>query len=199
MRNIAGFIALLALATCLLLAGRASVADGNQCEASSSPVAQKAVWRMEVGVDEAAFSGPSIRDRLTYNWTNAAKLSYRWTSTVMSVDAGTSTRLMAISAAKIGEGLPILERGDIVDVAVLSQGLDYGEGTASVILNRVCSAQDKPCLDRLRETQDGKVSGVEIKGGDQVVGHVRSSAAPAIRRFATPTDLCHGVVAAVLK
>jgi hypothetical protein len=145
---------------------------------------------MEVGVDEAAFSGPSANDRLNYNWSDEAKRSYRWTSATMPFDAGSSTELMAISAAVIGEGLPLLEKGDIVDVAVLSQGLDYGEGTASVILKRVCAAQDKPCLDRLRESQDDKVSGVEIKGGDRAAGDRRFSPAPATPRYAAPTGVC---------
>jgi hypothetical protein len=195
MRNIAGLIALVALATCLLLAGRASVADGNQCEISSLPVVQNAVWRMEVRVDEAAFSGPSIKDRLAYNWNDEAKIRYRWTSIAMPFDNGASTQMLAISAAVIGEGLPLLESGDIVDVVVASRGLDYGKGRASVILNRVCAAQDKPCLDRLRELQGGMVSGVEIKGGDSVAGHRRFSPPFANFSYSAPKVRCRGEMA----
>ena len=203
MRNIAGFIALAVLATCLLLAGRSSVADGNQCGSSTinsgASVVQNAVWRMEVRVDEATFNGPSIKDRLNYHWSDEAKKNYRWTSTAMPVDTGASTQLMAVSAAVIGEGIPLLERGDIVDVYVYvaSHGLDYSQGRASVILQRVCAAQDKPCLDILRETQDGKVSGVEIKGGDLVAELSRSSSLLANRNCSAPKDRCRCAMAAV--
>ena len=117
----------------------------------------------------------------------------------MPVDVGTSTRLMAVSAATIGEGVPVLKGGDIVDVYVVSRAFDYGKGRASAILNRVCAARDKPCLDKLRETQDGKVSGVEIKGGDLVAGQVRSSPLLANPSCSIPKDKCRGEMAAVLQ
>jgi len=199
MRNIAGLIALAALATCLLLAGRSSVADGNQCEISSSLVAQKAVWRMEVGVDEAAFSGPSVKDRLNNNWSDEAKRTYRWTSATMPFDASRSTELMTISAAVIGEGLPLLERGDIVDVAVVSQGIDYSKGGAPIILQRVCAARDEVCLNELRKTQEGRVSGVEIKGGYPAAGHRKLSPPLASFGCALKKVSCTGEVAAALQ
>jgi hypothetical protein len=203
MMRFATLIALVTMPTGLLLAGDAAVAEGNPCNSSafysSTPGFENAIWRMEVRVDEAAFIGPSVRDRLDHNWTNDAKRTYRWTSATMPLDAGTSTQLMAISAAVIAEGLPLLEGGDIVDVQVVSRGLDYGKGRASVIAQRICAARDKPCLDKLRRTQGGKVSGVEIKGGDQVVGQVKSSPVLANGSCSIPQDGCRGEVAAALQ
>ncbi len=153
MRRFAVFIALATLATASVFIGCASAADGNQCEgatfSSGTPVVQNAVWRMEVLIDEAAYNRPSIHDRLNHNWTSDAKTNYRWTSTAMPVDAGESTQLMIISAAVIGEGVPLLEKGDIVDVYVVSRGIDYGKGRAPVVVRRICAARDERCLDGL--------------------------------------------------
>src|ERR1035437_1971088 len=114
-KRFALFIALIALVAVSVFTGLTAAADGNQCGSSTinsgASVVQNAGWRMEVGVDEAAYTGPSIRDRLHNNWNDEAKRSYRWTSASMPVDAGMSTELMAVSAAVIGEGLPLLERG----------------------------------------------------------------------------------------
>jgi hypothetical protein len=175
MQRFAKCIAGVVLATVSLLAGRISAAAGNPCSNSafhsSSPVREGSTWRMEVLVDEAAYSGPSIHDRLNHHWSQTAKRTYRWTSTTMPIDAGTSTQLMAISAAVIGKGMPPLERGDIVDVAIASQLVDYNQGRAPVILRRVCGGRDERCIDGLRKKQEGKDSGVEIGGGYSVGGN----------------------------
>ena len=117
----------------------------------------------------------------------------------MPVDTGTSTQLMTISGAVIGEGLPQMEKGDIVDVAVLSQELDYGEGTAPVILRRVCAARDEGCLDELRRTQGGKVSGVTVKGAGQRASYRRLSPPLANCDCALQKVGCSGEMAAVLR
>ena len=93
----------------------------------------------------------------------------------MPVDTGSSTELMAISAAVVGEGVPHLERGDIVDVAISLQGLDYSEGRAPIVVRCVCVARDGDCLDGLRRMQNGKVSGVEINGAYPVASHRKLS------------------------
>ena len=153
---------------------------------------------MEVREDEAAYRGPSIRDRLNHNWSADTKRSYRWTSTAMPVDAGTSTQLMAISAAVIDQGVPALEKGDIVDVAMLP-GLDYSQGRAPVVVRRVCAARDDGCLDGLRKMHEGRVAGVAI-GSDYSVA--------SDKRFAKPLGNlscvlqksgCSGELAAVLR
>jgi len=106
------------------------------------------VWRMEVREDEAAYTGPSIHDRLANNWSQTAKKAYRWTSATMPVDAGTSTKLMTVSAAVIAESVPLLRQGDIVDVAIVS-GIDYRTGRAPVVVRRVCGGRDAGCMDGL--------------------------------------------------
>ena len=153
------------------------------------------MWRMEVREDEAAYNGPSIHDRLNYHWSHTAKRRYRWTSAVMPVDAGTSTQLMAISAAVIGEGVPLLERGDIVDVEVVPR-IDYSQGTAPVILRRVCAARNVGCLDGLRRTQGGRVAGVEVKGGSSVAGDRKHSPLLGNLGCASLKSDCRGEVAA---
>jgi hypothetical protein len=92
----------------------------------------------------------------------------------MPVDTGTSTELMTISAAVIGDDVPVLAKGDIVDVAML-QGLDYSKGRAPVVVRRVCAGRDEGCVDELRKTQAGKESGVEVGGGYPAVGHRKLS------------------------
>jgi len=174
MRSFATFIALVTLATGLLLAGRTSAAAGNPCSNSAfhsgSPAREGSTWRMKVNVDEAVYTGPSIHDRLANNWSQTAKKAYRWTSVTMPVDTGTSTQLMTVSAAVIAEGVPVLKRGDVVDVFVVPQLIDYSEGRVPVIVRRVCAGRDVGCLDRLRRMQDGRVSGVEVGGGYSVAG-----------------------------
>ena len=197
MRNISGFIALLALAACLLLAGRASATDGHQCGTTSLPVVQNTVWRMEVGVDEAAFSGPSIHDRLIYNWSDEAKRTYRWTSTAMPVDAGTSTELMTVSAAVIGDDVPVLAKGDIVDVYVASHEIDYSRGRAPVVVRRVCAARDERCMNEVRRRQEGRVAGVEVKGVYPLAGDKKLSSLLANLGCTSPQVSCSGDAAAV--
>lgn len=69
-----------------------------------------------------------------------------------------------ISAAVIGEGIPLLERGDIIDVYLFSsEKIDYSQGRASIILQRICSVRDEACINELRKTQGGWASGMEIK------------------------------------
>ena len=75
---------------------------------------------------------------------------------------------MTVSAAVIAEGVPVLERGDIVDVAVVSQEIDYSQGRAPVIVRRVCGGRNVECLDGLRRTQEGSVAGVKVGGGYSV-------------------------------
>jgi len=173
MRSFATFIALVTLATGLLLAGRTSAAAGNPCSNSafhsSNPVREGSTWRMKVNVDEAAYGGPSIHDRFNHHWSAEAKKRYRWTSVAMPIDTGASTQLMAISAAIIAESVPALKSGDIVDVDVVL-GIDYSRGRAPVVVRRVCAARDTGCLDRLRKAPDGRESGVEVAGGYSVAG-----------------------------
>lgn len=200
MRRFAVFIALATFATVSVFTGRAAVAEGNPCRnisLNSGTPQEHSVWRMEVRVDEAAYEGPSIHDRLTYNWNDEAKRSYRWTPAVMPISDGMSSRLLTISPAVIGEGVPLLKRGDIVDVAVAVAHIDYSRGRASVILNRVCSVREEGCLDGLRTRQDGRVSGVEIKGGDLVAGHRRFSPPFANFSYSAPKVRCRGEMAAV--
>jgi len=159
MKKYAVFIALATIVTVSMLTGRAAVAEGNPCNSracySSAAGLESAVWRMEVLVDEAAFRGPSVHDRLSYNWTNAASRRYRWTSTVMPVDTGVTTQLVTISATPIAAGVPPLDKGDIVDVCVGSQEeVDYSKGRAPMILRRVCAARDEVCMGRLRKTHN---------------------------------------------
>jgi hypothetical protein len=154
---------------------------------------------MEVRVDEAAFSGPSVKDRLTHNWNDAAKRTYRWTSTAMLVDAGTSTRLMTISAAMIGEGVPLLERGDIVDVYVVLQGIDYSRGRAPVVVRRGCSVRDERCLDGLRKKQEGRVAGVAIGSDYSVASDKRFAKPPGNLSCVLQKVGCSGELAAVLR
>lgn len=200
MRRFAVFIALATLATVSVFTGRAAVAEGNPCRnisLNSGTPQEHSVWRMEVRVDEAAYEGPSIHDRLTYNWNDEAKRSYRWTPAVMPISDGMSSRLLTISPAVIGEGVPLLKRGDIVDVYVVSQGIDYRTGRAPVILRRVCAARDEGCLGELRRKQEGRVAGVAIGGGYSVASHRRFSAALAILGCSAPKDRCRGAMAAV--
>ncbi len=199
MEKCAIFIALATIATVSMLTGRTAVAEGNPCNNSacysSAPGLESAVWRMEVLVDEAAFRGPSVRDRLSYNWTNAASRRYRWTSTVMPVDTGVSTQLMTISATVIAAGVPLLEKGDVVEVAVVLQGVDYSRGRASIVLRRVCSVRDERCVGELRGMPEGRVSGVEIIG-DQVAAYRKPSPPLANLGSALSNDGCRAEMAA---
>ena len=170
MKQFVVFIALATIAAVSVLRGRAAVAGGDLCSnsacCSAAPGFAGAVWRMKVFADEAAFRGPSVHDRLSYNWTNAASRRYRWTSTVMPVDTGVTTQLVTISPTLIAAGVPPLDKGDIVDVYVGSrEEVDYSKGRASMILRRVCAARDEGCLDGLRKKQNGRESGVEVGGG----------------------------------
>ena len=168
------FMLLVTLAAGLLPAECASAAAGSSCGNSAinggTAVPEGSTWRMEVSEDEAAYNGPSIHDRLTNNWNQQGKQSYRWTSLTMPVDAGTSTRLMTVSAAIIAESVPRLKRGDVVDVFVVPQGIDYSRGRAPVVVRRVCAVRNVGCLDGLRKAPDGRESGVEVGGGYSVAG-----------------------------
>ena len=202
MKKIVGCITLAALATCLLLAGRASASDGNQCGSSTInsgvSVVQNAVWRMEVREDEAAFGGPSLHDRLNHHWNQTAKGNYRWTSVIAPVDTGTSTELMTISAVVIADGVPSLRRGDIVDVYVVS-GIKYSKRRGPVVVRRVCSGRDVGCVGRLRKTQDGRVVGVEVGGRYSVARYQNCSASFAKGGRSAPQGGCRGEVTAVLQ
>jgi len=202
MRRFAVSIALATLATASIFIGCASAADGNQCEGTTfyggTPVVQNAaaIWRMEVREDESAYRGPSIHDRLNHHWSQTAKRTYRWTSTTMPIDSGSSTELMAISAAVIAESVPHLERGDIVDVYAVLQGIDYSKGRAPIILRRVCAARDEVCLEALRKTQEGRESGVEVGGGYSVAGNRNLSPPPENLGSALLKDGCQRAMAA---
>jgi hypothetical protein len=115
----------------------------------------------------------------------------------MPFDAGASTRLMTISAAVVGEGVPHLERGDIVDVAITLQGLDYNEGRAPIVVRRVCVARDEGCLGELRRKQEGSVFGVAVGGGYQGACYREVLQPLANRCRALQTVGCSGDAAAV--
>jgi hypothetical protein len=117
----------------------------------------------------------------------------------MPVDAGTSTELMAISAVVIGDGIPVLAKGDVVNVYVASQLVDYSKGRAPVVVRCVCVARDGDCLDGLRRMQNGKVSGVEINGAYPVASHRKLSPPIANCGCASLKSGCRGEVAAVLQ
>jgi hypothetical protein len=199
MKKYAVFIALATIVTVSMLTGRAAVAGGNPCNSracySSAAGLESAVWRMEVLVDEAAYTSPSIRDRLNYNWTNEASRRYRWTSTVMPVDTGVSTQLMTISATVIAAGVPQLRKGDAVEVAVVRQGIDYGRGRASIILRRVCSVRDERCVGEMGRMREGRVSGVEIRC-DQAAAYRKPSPPLPNLGSALSNDACRGELAA---
>jgi len=202
MRRFAICIAVVTLATGLLLAGGAAAATGNPCSRSAinggTAVLESSTWRMEVREDEAAYRGPSIHDRLANNWSQTAKRNYRWTSTAMPVDTGTSTKLMTMSAAVIAESVPLLRQGDIVDVAIVS-GIDYRKGRAPVIVRRVCAARDVGCLDGLRRTQEGSVAGTEVGGGYSVARNRKLWPPLANRARSALWGGCRGEVATVLQ
>ena len=167
MQRVLVFIACVALATGLLLARGAGAAVGNPCSTSSfynASASDFSVWRMEVLVDEAAYSGPSIHDRLVHNWSQKAKRNYRWTSTTMPIDAGTSTKWMTVSAAVIAESVPVLQQGDIVDVAIVSR-IDYRKGRAPVVVRRVCGGRDAGCLNKLPTLIYGPCNAIIKSGG----------------------------------
>ena len=176
MRIVAVFIVAAALSAGLPLAEGAAVAEGNPHNSgafcSATPARNSSIWRMEVQVNEAAYVGPSIRDRFANNWSETAKRTYRWTSATMPVDTGTSTQLMTVSAVVIADGVPVLAKGNVVDVDVV-QGLDYSRGKAPIVVRRVCSVRDEGCLDELRKSQKGRVSDVEVGGGYSVAGDRR--------------------------
>jgi len=199
MKKCAVFIVLATIATVSVLTGRAAGAEGNPCNGSAcysvAPCFESAVWWMEVAVDEAAYTGPSIRDRLNYNWTNEASRRYRWTSTVMPVDTGVSTRLMTISATAIAAGVPLLEKGDVVEVAVVLKGIDYSRGRAPVILRRVCSVRDERCVGEMGRMREGRVSGVEIRC-DQAAAYRKPSPPLPNLGSALSNDGCRGELAA---
>jgi len=202
MRSFAITIALVTLAIGFLHAGSASAAESKPCSRSafhsSSPVREGSTWRMEVREDEAAYTGPSIHDRLNHNWNQTAKKRSRWTSITMPVDAGTSTELMAISAAVIGQAVPTLHRGDIVDVYVAAlQGIDYSKGRAPIILRRVCGGRDVGCLDGLHRTREGSVAGVEVGGGYSVTGGGKRLQSVTNLRRAALLGGCRGEMAAL--
>ena len=202
MRRFAICIAVVTLAAGLLPAECASAAAGSSCGNSAFhstiPVREGSVWRMEVLVDEAAYTGPSIRDRLNHHWNQQAKRNHRWTSAVMPIDAGTLTRLMTVSAAVIEDGVPVLEKGDIVDVFVVPRS-DYCRGRVPVIVRRICGGRDERCLDGLRRMQEGREAGVQVGGGGVPGGYRCCSPAVAIRCCFAPTDGHHGVAAAALQ
>jgi len=202
MPRFATCIAFVALTTGLLHAGSVAAAAGHPCSRTAinggTAVLEGSVWRMEVLVDETAYTGPSISDRLNHNWNQQAKRNHRWTSAVMPVDAGTSTRLMTISAAIIAESVPLLRQGDIVDVAIVS-GIDYRKGRAPVIVRRVCGGRDVRCLDGLRRMQEGRAAGVKVGGGYSVAGDRKHSPPLANRGRSALWGGCRGEVAAVLQ
>jgi len=195
------FIVLVTMAAGLLLAGSASAIESNPCGNTSiysgTPALKGSVWRMEVREDESAYRGPSIRDRLNHNWNDEAKENYRWTSATMSVDTGASTELMTVSAAVIGDDVPELAKGDIVDVHAVLQRIDYSKGRAPVVVRRVCGGRDEGCLDGLRKRQGGEVSGVEVKGVYSLPEYRKLSPPVAIFGCAAPVAGHRGVMAAV--
>jgi hypothetical protein len=199
-RQFAVFMALIALVAGSMFTGMVTAADNNPCANSASysaaAVVQNTVWRMQVSEDESAYRGPSIHDRLNHNWNQTAKRTYRWTSIAAPVDAGTSTKLMTVSAAVIAESVPALEKGDIVDVEVV-QGIDYSQGRAPVVVRRACAARDEGCLGELRKTQGGKVSGLTVRGGYQVACYRKLSPPLANLGCALQKGCCRGEVAAV--
>ena len=197
------FMLLVTLAAGLLLAGGAAVAGGNLCRNSAinggTAVLEGSTWRMEVSEDEAAYNGPSIHYRLNHNWSQQAKRNHRWTSTAMPMDTGASTQLITVSAAVIAEGVPVLKRGDVVDVFVVPQLIDYSRGRAPVILRRVCGGRDVRCLDGLRRTREGSEAGAEVGGGYSVAGDRKLWPPLANRGRSALWGGCRGEVATVLQ
>ena len=116
----------------------------------------------------------------------------------MPVDAGTSTELMAISAVVIGDGIPVLAKGDVVNVYVVP-GIDYSEGRAPIVVRRVCAGRDKPCLDGMRRTQEGKVAGVAIGSDYSVASDKRFAKPPGNLSCVLQKVGCSGELAAVLR
>jgi len=200
MRIVAAFIVVAVLSAGLLLAGGAAAAQDNPRNSgafcSATPTVDGSMWRMEVSEDEAAYAGPSIHDRFNHHWSAEAKKRYRWTSVAMPIDTGASTQLMAISTAIIAEGVPALKSGDIVDVAVGSQLIDYSKGRAPVIVRRVCAARDERCLDGLHKRQEGRVAGVEVGGRYSVAGNRKLSPPLGNLGCASLKSDCRGEVAA---
>lgn len=114
----------------------------------------------------------------------------------MPVDAGTSTQLMTVSAVVIAESVPVLEKGDVVDVYVV-QGIDYSKGRAPVIVRRVCAARDERCLEGLRKKQDRKVSSMEGKEGNSVAENRKLPPVVANRNCPAAAHSCRGEMASV--
>jgi len=93
----------------------------------------------------------------------------------------------------------VLERGDIVDVAVVSQEIDYSQGRAPVIVRRVCGGRDVRCLDGLRRMQEGRAAGVKVGGSYSVVGNRKLWPPLANRGRTALWGGCRGEVAAVMR
>ena len=107
---------------------------------------------------ELTYPGPDLRSRFENNWTDEARKNFRWAYPIMGMKGGWITQ----SAAVIADGVPILEKGDVVDV-YLAYFKDFSKGKAPIILKRICSIHDKPCIDALRAKQRGRAVGVEIQ------------------------------------
>jgi len=147
-------VVLATLTTVSLLTGCASVPPVSIRDGDT--------WRMEVRNDEVVYRGPSLMEGHRFNWTDKAKADYRWVETAMAVGDGFSKGYVVFSAAVIGEGVPLLEKGDVVDVYLDLENWDYNVGKAPVVLRRICSANDAACLAKLRRTQGGLISGVNV-------------------------------------
>jgi hypothetical protein len=163
-RIVARAIILAIFATLNLLTGCTSIPVGVNQQGEARLVRPGSVWRMAIRVGELNYPGPDVRDRYEHNWNDDAKNNYRWAFPIMAVGSGLSALLIPIPAAVIGQGVPILEKDDIVDVYLAYDGMDYGKGRAPIILQRICSGKDDACIKHLRATQGGKIAGVEIEG-----------------------------------
>jgi len=105
---------------------------------------------------------------------------------------------MTVSAAVIGDGVPVLEKGDIVDVFVVP-GIDYSRGRAPIVVRRVCAGRDYGCLDELRRTKDGRVAGVVVGGSYSVAGNRKLVPPVSNRGRSALQGGCRGEVAAVMR
>lgn len=133
----------------------------------SGKVVRSEAVRDEWSPDSRLFSfdaspGPGLLFRKT--WTDNAK-RYRWANVMVHTGPAHYSGFRAPTFPKIADGVPLIKRGDIVDVLYKKEAYndDYEGLKANALIKLVCSATDKKCIKDLEKSNKwGVSSGYEI-------------------------------------
>lgn len=107
--------------------------------------------------------GPFLLDRK--NWTDNAK-RYRWANTFVKTGAAKYAGYILASFSLISDNVPVLHKGDIVDVLYQKDqyGYDLDKLKANVVVKLVCQFDDTPCMNEVKKSNKwGVSSGYEVQ------------------------------------